>query len=256
MKRIRAYKTELKLNNKQRSLCEQHAGVARFAYNWGLDRKIKAYEATGKSPSAITLHRELNALKPTEFPWMYDVSKCAPLIGMRDLDVAYQNFFRRVKQGAKAKGFPKFKSKHRSKKKFRLTGSIRVFEGQIQLPRLGRLRLQEKGYLPVEGTPDVRILSATISQRAGRWYVSVQVEEVVPDPVTPKGEPVGVDLGVKELGHSFRWHAVCQLPRPQERPQESKKIAAHRFSSPERQRKPPQSRSQTDPGARPRGKHP
>jgi len=199
MKRIRAYKTELKLNNKQRSLCEQHAGVARFAYNWGLDRKIKAYEATGESPSAISLHRELNALKPTDFPWMYDVSKCAPQEALRDLDVAYKNFFRRVKQGTKAKGFPKFKSKHRSKKKFRLTGSIRVFEDQIQLPRLGRLRLKEKGYLPVEGTPDVRILSATVSERAGRWYVSVQVEKIVPGPATPKGKPVGVDLGVKSL---------------------------------------------------------
>jgi putative transposase len=199
MKRIRAYKTELKLNNKQRSLCEQHAGVARFAYNWGLDRKIKAYEAMGESPSAISLHRELNALKPTDFPWMYDVFKCAPQEALRDLDVAYKNFFRRVKQGAKAKGYPKFKSKHRSKQKFRLTGSIRVFEDQIQLPRLGRLRLKEKGYLPVEGTPDVRNLSATVSERAGRWYVSVQVEKIVPGPVTPKGKPVGVDLGVKSL---------------------------------------------------------
>jgi len=130
---------------------------------------------------------------------MYDVSKCAPQEALRDLDVAYKNFFRRVKQGAKAKGFPKFKSKHRSKKKFRLTGSIRVFEDQIQLPRLGRLRLKEKGYLPVEGTPDVRIVSATVSERAGRWYVSVQVEKIVPGPVTPKGKPVGVDLGVKSL---------------------------------------------------------
>ena len=200
MKRIRAYKTELKLNNVQRSLCEQHAGVARFAYNWGLDRKLKAYETSGKSPSAMTLHRELNALKPTEFPWMYAVSKCAPQEALRDLAVAYKNFFRRVKQGKNGKkGFPKFKSKHRSKQKFRLTGRIRVFAAQIQLPRLGRLRLTEKGYLPVAGTPDVRILSATVSERAGRWYVSVQVEEIVPDRMTPKGQPVGVDLGIKEL---------------------------------------------------------
>ena len=49
MRRIRAYKTELDINNKQRSLCEQHAGVARFAYNWGLDRKIKAYQAAGNA---------------------------------------------------------------------------------------------------------------------------------------------------------------------------------------------------------------
>ena len=100
LKRIRAYKTELDLNNRQGTACEQHAGVARFAYNWGLDRKIKAYGATGKSPSAIRLHRELNALKKAEFPWMYAVSKCAAQEALRDLDVAYNNFFLVVSKNA------------------------------------------------------------------------------------------------------------------------------------------------------------
>ncbi len=90
--------------------------------------------------------------------------------------MSYKNFFRRVKQGAGKKGFPRFKSKHRSKKKFRLTGSIRVLKDQIQLPRLGRLHLKEKGYLPINSTPDVRILSATVRERAGGWYVSVQID--------------------------------------------------------------------------------
>ena len=74
----RAYKTELALNNKQVAACKQHAGVSRWAYNWGLRRKQDRYKAAGKSPSAMELHRELNALKKTDLPWMYDVSKCAP----------------------------------------------------------------------------------------------------------------------------------------------------------------------------------
>ena len=73
-----AYKTELALNDKQATACKRHAGAARFAYNWGLARKQTAYAATGTSPSAIDLHRELNALKQTDVPWMYEVSKCAP----------------------------------------------------------------------------------------------------------------------------------------------------------------------------------
>jgi putative transposase len=166
---MRAYKTELDLNNKQRTTCERHAGAARFAYNWGLERKIEAYQATGKSPSAITLHRELNVLKKAEFSWMYEVSKCAPQEALRDLDKAYVNFFRRIKKGEKAKGFPRFKSKKRSRKSFRLNGSIRVVEDSIQLPRLGRLRLKERGYLPIEGAAHVRIVSATVSERAGHW---------------------------------------------------------------------------------------
>lgn len=47
---IRGYKAELKLNNKQRTLCLKSAGVARFTYNWGLRIKIDEYETTGKSP--------------------------------------------------------------------------------------------------------------------------------------------------------------------------------------------------------------
>ena len=70
MKNLRAFKTELDLNNQQKSACVRHAGAARFAYNWGLARKQSAYGSGEKVPSAIDLHRELNALKKSEFSWM------------------------------------------------------------------------------------------------------------------------------------------------------------------------------------------
>jgi putative transposase len=54
---LRAFKTELDLNNKQRTACVCHAGAARFSYNWGLERKIAAHQAGEKTPSAIDLHR-------------------------------------------------------------------------------------------------------------------------------------------------------------------------------------------------------
>ena len=201
MKIVRGYKTELDLNDRQRTACAKHAGAARYAYNWGLRRKIDAYESTGKSPTAIDLHRELNALKKTELAWMYEVSKCAPQEALRNLDRAFSHFFRRVmlKKRGKLKGpvgFPRFKSRKAGLGSFRLTGSIHVFEDSIQLPRLGRLRLKERGYLPTSG---VKILSATVSEQAGRWFVSVQVEEEIPEPTLACGEPLGVDLGVKVL---------------------------------------------------------
>jgi transposase len=197
----RGYRTELDLNNKQITACKKHAGAARYAYNWGLSRKQEVYKQTGKSISAMELHRELNLLKQTNLPWMYEVSKCAPQEALRDLDAAYQNFFRRVelkKQGTwRGKlGFPKYKTKRKGLGSFRLTGSIHVYEQAIELPRLGRLRLKECGYLPTEG---VHILSATVSEEAGRWYVSVQVEEEVADPPAASGEPLGVDLGINRL---------------------------------------------------------
>ena len=162
MKIVRGYKTELDLNDRQRTACAKHAGAARFAYNWGLRRKIDAYEeargeqggSAGRSPTAIDLHRELNALKKSELGWMYQVSKCAPQEALRNLDRAFAHFFRRVALKKEGKlqgpvGFPRFKSRKRGLGSFRLTGSIRIFEDSIQLPRLGRLRLKERGYLPI-----------------------------------------------------------------------------------------------------------
>ena len=201
MKIQRAFKTELDLNNAQRTACARHAGAARYAYNWGLAHKKAAYQAKEKTPTAIDLHRELNTLKKSDLAWMYESSKCAPQEALRNLDRAFDNFFRRVelkKQGKfKGKiGFPQFKSKKRGLGSFRLTGSIRVFEKAIQLPRLGQLRLKERGYLP---TSDVKILSATVSDQAGRWFVSLQVEMDIPDSSLNDKPIAGVDLGLKAM---------------------------------------------------------
>jgi putative transposase len=196
----RAYKTELDLSDRQVTACRQHAGAARWAYNWGLQVKRERYTASKTSPTAIELHRELNALKKTEVPWMYQVSKCAPQEALWNLDAAFHHFFRRCtlkKQGKwKGKlGYPQYKTKKKGLGSFRLTGRIVVSEKAIVLPRLGRLRLKEREYLPTKG---VTILSATVSEQAGHWYVSLQVEEE--QVVTENSGPVvGIDLGVKSL---------------------------------------------------------
>ena len=110
------------------------------------------------------------------------------------------NFFRRCalkKQGkwTGTLGYPQFKTKKKGLGSFRLTGRIVVSEKAIVLPRLGRLRLKEREYLPTAG---VKILSATVSEQAGHWYVSLQVEEeqAVPENTGPV---VGIDLGIKGL---------------------------------------------------------
>jgi putative transposase len=195
----RAYKTELDLNKQQITACKRHAGAARWAYNWGLARKQEEYRKTGTSPSAIELHRELNALKPTQAPWLYAVSKCAPQEALRNLDNAFAHYFRRVKLKKRGKlrgkmGYPQRKTRKRGLGSFRLTGSIAVFPEAIQLPRLGRLRLKERTYLPTQA----HILSATVSERSGHWYISVLVEQEQVAPVN-RGPLVGVDLGVKTL---------------------------------------------------------
>src|SRR6266550_4098915 len=213
----RGYRAELDLNNEQITLARKHCGAARFAYNYGLRRKQEAYKAGQKTPSAIDLHRELNVLKKTEIPWAYEVSKCAMQEALRDLDNAFKHFFRKValKKEGKWKGkcgYPKFKSKKKAIGSARFTGSIHVYPDAIQLPRLGLLRLKEHNYLPM----NMKIGSATISEKAGRWYVSLCVHEEAVEPQLATGPVIGIDLGIKTL-------ATCSDGRTFDNPKALKK---------------------------------
>jgi putative transposase len=130
--RTRGYRYELKVNNKERTLLAKCAGISRFAWNWGLaNRKLLFQSQTGDAryTDSMKQHKKLNFLKHTDFPWMYEVSKCVPQEALRDLDRGYQNFFnnhqkRKRKQTTRYVGLPKFKKKGRCKDSFRLTGAI------------------------------------------------------------------------------------------------------------------------------------
>lgn len=210
MKTQRAYKVALQPNDKQRTAFLRHAGAARWAYNWGLttwkrlyDERKAALEGTGEKVGKVTdamdLHRRLNLLKKTPLegggvPWLYETSKCAPQEALRDLERAYRNTFRRLSEGKKG-GFPRYKSKHKNRKSFRLTGSFDVEGSRIRLPVVGWVRLAEQGYLPT----DVPIKSVTVSEKAGRWFVSVLVETEQAVPSNNDGPVIGIDLGVSAL---------------------------------------------------------
>ena len=192
----KAYRYELDPNNIQRSHLAQHVGVARFAYNWGLEKRIARYknnQGDDRFTDAMKQHKLLNSLKKTEFSWMYETSKCAPQEALRNLHQAFKNFYRGLKSGKKI-GFPRFKRRG-VRDSFRLTGVIRFHERAIQLPRIGKVRIKEKRKSYYSG----RILSVTVRRRANRWFVSVTVEENILDPQPVRGAPVGVDLGVKTL---------------------------------------------------------
>ena len=191
----RGYKTELGPNNKQRSAFLLHSDAARFAYNWGLARRKEYYAETGKTLNFYALKREFNGEKQVHNTWLYGANCSVTTSALRNMDRAYQNFFRRVREGSNKPGFPRFKSRHRGVYPFRLYGTIRVGKHAIRLPSIGWIRLKETDYLPRD---QVKILSATVSERAGHWYVSLQVAEE--RTVTPaEGPALGVDLGISAL---------------------------------------------------------
>lgn len=194
MKVYRAYKTELDPTRQQRMALLKHAGCARFTWNWALAQRMAEYKATGKSPNAMTQHKQLVKLKRSDWPWMYEVSKWAAEGSLQNLDAAFKAFFRRCKSGQKP-GYPKFKSKNRGVGSFTLRGCIHVLSRSVVLPRIGEVKLKERGYIPTKG---IKILAATVSERAGRWFVSVQCEQDIAVPEN-RGSVIGVDLGIKHF---------------------------------------------------------
>jgi putative transposase len=187
---MKSFKTELKLNDKQRTLMAKHAGVARHAYNWGLATCIEAHEKGEKRPSAITLHKRLVAEVKPEKEWYYEVSKCAPQQALRDLARAFTHFFT-----IKGRGFPKFKKKGKHDS-FYLEGKIQIKGNQIKLPRLGWVKTYEKQIPPILVKSSGS--NVTISYKAGRWFIAYKVD-VEPSKVDHPNGCVGVDLGIKTL---------------------------------------------------------
>ncbi len=182
------FKTELDLNNKQKTLASQHAGVARHAYNWGLEVCKKAIEGKQKVPTAIDLHKRLVAEVKKENPWYYQCSKCVPQQALRNLEAGFKKW-----REKKAK-FPVFKRRGK-RDSFYLEGSIRISGNRIKVPIFGWLKCYEQ--LPVACPKSV-----TISRQADRWFISFKFEASKPELLEEKEEVVGVDLGINSL-------AVC-----------------------------------------------
>lgn len=206
----RAHRFELKPDNVQRTLFSKCAGVSRFAWNWALaERQCLYRERQGdeRFTNAIEQHRRLNVLKKTDFPWMYEVSKCIPQEALRNLDNANRLYRMAKKAGRKARP-PKFKKKGKARDAFAFTtGAIRAEGAHVVLPRIGRVRVKEPAVL------DGRILRATVSREADRWFVSFTVEREVPDPQPPAGSLVGVDLGVSRMA-TLSDGRVFENPKP------------------------------------------
>lgn len=211
----RAFKTELAPNNKQRSLFRQYAGTRRFVFNWGLATWQYWYK-DGKRPSGYGLCKHFNSIKRDQCPWIVAMPYAIGEAAFRDLQSAFQHFFRRVKQ-SETPGYPKFKKRH-GPQSFALR-STRVEPDRVRLTGVGWVRLKERNYLPISSRPVKFGTYATVSCRAGRWYISVLAQWKEADPRPNNTLVVGVDLGLKNLvvlsnGETFENpHALVRLER-------------------------------------------
>ena len=201
---IKSIKVMLLPNNVQKTRLFQHAGAARFLYNWALSREEENYKAGGKFISYYELAKELTELKRTdEYAWLNEISITTCQKAIKDACDAYLNFFKK-----RAK-FPKYKSKNKTKPSFFQTDQVIEFtDTHVKLSclslsrkanrkQLNWVRLAEHGKIPI----NVKHSNPRITYDGLNWWISVGIEYLDKN-VNLSKEGLGVDLGVRNL-------AVC-----------------------------------------------
>lgn len=190
---LKAYKYRLYPNREQEILINKTIGSCRFIFNHYLAKRKYAYENYKIKLNYNSNANDLKWLK-NEYPWLKEVDSISLQQTLKDLDQAYKNFFRRVKQGES--GFPKFKSKKNNKQSFRsqcVNSNIRIVDNRIKFPKLGLLKFKNSR------TFNGKIKSATISKtNTNKYYISILVD--TENKQLPKSNnKIGIDLGLKDF---------------------------------------------------------
>lgn len=186
----KAYKYRIYPNKTQENLIQKTFGCSRFVYNYYLNKRIELYKNEQKLMNYNTCSKDLTTLKQ-ELEWLREVDKDALQKSLKDLDVAYKNFF------VQHNGFPKFKSKKDRHKSYRTSctnNNVKYLDKHIQLPKLGKVKITDKM------TPQGRILNATISQEPdGKYYCSLCCTDVELEQFLKTNNKVGIDLGIVDF---------------------------------------------------------
>ena len=194
---LNAYKYRLHPTREQSGFFNKSFGCVRFIYNWGLQKRIEAYMKDKGRISYVQLCAMLTDLKKEEqYSWLREVSTECLQQSLRNLDAAFTRFFR------EKKGFPRFKSKSRSRQSYKAILSVHVDQERrrIKLPKIGWVKYGNNRKF--EG--DVRSVTVSVTP-SGKYHVSVLVDDgkEIPEklPVT-FDTTIGIDMGIKDF-------AVC-----------------------------------------------
>ena len=205
---MRAFKYRIYPSLAQAEAIRQACGCRRFVYNWGLEKKQAAFQ-NGSKISAVDLINMLPDLKKT-VPWLKETNAQSLQTTLRDLDIAFTRFFKRIG------GFPTFKKKGKSRESFHIPQNFKVSQGEssIIIPKIGRIKTV------FDRTPDGNFKSVTISMSSsGKFFASVLCEQNVDDPKLKPVDPkttMGLDVGIKTF-------AVCSDGKRFEQPQTIKR---------------------------------
>jgi putative transposase len=188
----KAHKIRLNPTSEQEQYFWRAAGIARYAFNWGLaewnflsDYKWQAKKAGTEAEFPISgrlLKKEFNRIKPS---WVSEVTCWAYQGAFDDLQAAFRNFFEKRKKGLltppkdwkprkdkRPFGYPRFKSKFRSTPAFYLANTVLNLDNhwiQFDKKRVGWVNMAE----PLRFTG--KVLGGRVSYQKGYWWLSVQV---------------------------------------------------------------------------------
>jgi putative transposase len=180
----KAYKFRIYPTTEQEHLFRRTIGCCRLVYNLCLDqKKLERERSNPRGLSAFDQAKELTALK-REFEFLREVPHHPLMQSILDLHKAFKNFF----EGRA--GFPKFR-RNGENDAFRYPDAkqIKIEADRIFLPKAGWTRMVM--HRPIQG----KVKNATVSEIAGDWHVSIQVEHEVTEALVNRGTAVGIDLG-------------------------------------------------------------
>lgn len=185
----KAFKVRIYPNEEQKILIDKTFGYARYVYNFMLNLKQKLYEYYGLNLSYNHMSKILTEFKRHKV-WLKEVDKCSLKTAIKDLDSAYQKFF-------KGDGFPKFKSKKRDKLSYRTTDNLKLNQEdrKIRIPKVGWIRFRDKSNF--KGLK--KIYNITISKSSsGKYFASISAEVDVTT-FEKNNQNCGIDLGIKDF---------------------------------------------------------
>lgn len=185
MQRLQAYRFELQPNGEQQRFMRRFAGACRFVFNRALALQQDRHKAGETKLGYAALCKSLTEWKAEpETRWLNETPSQALQQALKNLERAYKNFFE------KRADFPRFKKKGQSDS-FRYPQGVKLDQGnrRVFLPKLGWLRYRNSRDVLGE------VKNATVSQSGGKWFVSIQTEREVDQPL-PQGKAVGIDMGI------------------------------------------------------------
>ncbi len=185
----KAHRIRLNPTPEQEQYFLRAAGVARFAWNWGL-AEYQQLKSEGRKADWNQLAKNFRRRSHTEFPFVWEVTKCAAQEALRDLRRTIGTYYKTKPKNPQCK-FPGFRKRSQRIGGFGVANDkFSLKRHEVRIPKLGIVTMAEP--LRFAG----KILSGRVTERAGHWYLTVIMETEASPMGTPPGS-VGIDFGLK-----------------------------------------------------------